>query len=234
MAMVRRPHYYSEDSLRLLFKMEGLFYLRLSNGGLAGVLKSMCMAGRDYAKFLQHYPTVQCEPLEWFYLCRRASCSLDEPLLQDLLFSYSWREANWGAWLALLAPRSSFVDHLEERRPTLSHGAHVMELALAACGDRRVPDTLVQQARWASEIRGLLELMPRAFSPMRLNPSQEQEVAMSGSVEDVRAAFRQGGLQQAKLVLKQGPWSDYVLTPAEWLAKAAGATVGPPMPATSP
>lgn len=82
-------------------------------------LRAVCANGRAYGKFLRQYPDVLCEPLDLLYLCRRASCTLGVALLQYLLFSYSWREANWGAWLAALAPDPAYAAHLEARKPQL-------------------------------------------------------------------------------------------------------------------
>lgn len=83
-----------------------MLYLRLGNGRILGLLQSMKVTGEGYRKYFDYYPAVLCEPLELFYCCRRGMCSLNDELLQDLLFSFGWREANWGAWLSALAPRA--------------------------------------------------------------------------------------------------------------------------------
>ena len=115
----RRPHYHPTDSLHLLYRMHGMFYLQLSDGRLLRHLEALCTPGRVYGKFLAQYADVVCEPLDLFYVCRRASCTLDEELLQDLLFSFTWREAHWGAWLAALAPMPPYAQHILRCRPLL-------------------------------------------------------------------------------------------------------------------
>ena len=105
MKAVRRPHYWTEDSLHLFAKADGAFYLQLANQSILQRMKSLLSGAQGYLKHLQEYPTTLCEPLDLFYVFRRAACTLDEELLQDYLFSYSWREANWGAWLERLKNR---------------------------------------------------------------------------------------------------------------------------------
>jgi hypothetical protein len=91
---MRRPYYYSADSLHLLQSAEPMLYLRLSDGGILRLLQSVKVTGEGCGKFLSEYPAVLCEPLELFYHCRKGMCSLNDELLQDLLFSFGWREAN--------------------------------------------------------------------------------------------------------------------------------------------
>ncbi len=96
---------------------------------------------RQRAPFFACCASVDVSPLirGAFGIFRRAACTLDEELLQDYLFSYGWREANWGTWLAALAPSNVYATHLQTRRATLPHGSVVMDLSIASCGAGSAP-----------------------------------------------------------------------------------------------
>ncbi|MGH1350565.1 MAG: hypothetical protein ACRBBN_07135 [Methyloligellaceae bacterium] len=56
-----------------------------------------------YSKYMDQYPAVQYEKLEFFYECYRGTCALDDKLLSDYLVSGKTR--GWGLWLVLISPR---------------------------------------------------------------------------------------------------------------------------------
>lgn len=214
--LLRRPHFHAGDSLHLLYRMDGMFYLQLSDKRLLACLKTLCGSGRTYAEVLRQYPGVACQPLDPFYLCRRASCTLNEDLLQDLLFSFSWREANWGAWLAALQPRSAYAKHIRRRRPQLPYGQEVTGLALAACGAANLTAGQAEQWELLQQLRTHLALLPPLISPMRFSPTVEQEAAMRADVDAVRQAYRQGGAFAARQVLDQTPFRHWLQDHVAW------------------
>lgn len=227
----RRPHYYQVDALYLLGKGEPMFYLSLSGRGVYGVLKNMKIHARGYQKFVAAYPSVCCEPLNSFYLFRKASGMLDEELLCDLLFSYGWQEANWGAWLAALAPHPVYAAHLERRLPTLPHGQPVLRLALAACGQ---PIPLEHSDAYAmlEEVRETLNRLPAQSPPLRRNPTAEQEQEYNRHSLLIRAAYRSGGFEAAYPLMSHGVMGYYHMSHAEWLA--AGTPEAPEVPELPP
>lgn len=200
--MARRPRYWEADSLHLLNRAGGV-YLRLADQHILKWLEALCADGRAYGKFLPQYPAVMCEPLDTLYVCRRASCTLDEELLQDLLSCFSWREASWGAWLAALAPSPAYAAHLEVRKPGLPHGSVVIGLALAACGAMAVPAALGRHSELLGTLRAQIEELPRVTSPMRLHPTAEQEMALRVETDLVREAYRRGGRAAAQEALSR-------------------------------
>jgi len=217
---MRRAYYFQVDSLHALSRAEPAIYLRLGNGRVGGLLATMKSSGRAYGKYLAQYPAVICEPLDFHYICRRAATQLNERLLQDLLFAYSWREANWGAWLAALAPDRMFVAYLSERRANLPHGTQVIDLALAAC-EETVPRDLAEPYADLLEVRLMLQEIPVEPPPMRIAPSSETEIAYTLECDAVRAAYRSGGLAGARQLLEQGLLRYYGLTYREWLMSKA-------------
>ncbi len=212
----RRPYYWPADGLHLLNRADGSFHLRLSNKSFLACLQSLRASAQGYEKYLSQYPSVLCAPLDLLYLIRRAACTLDEALLQDLLFSYSWREANWGAWLAALAPNRGYVEHLRRRRPTLPYGAIVVDLASAACGGDQVSTEYAEHWMLLCELRELLGQLPRVVSPLRIGPTIEEEAQMKSEMEVVRAAYRQGGATAARKAMGQKHLSHYLRGHLEW------------------
>ncbi|PTT24030.1 hypothetical protein DBR12_00200 [Acidovorax sp. HMWF029] len=217
---MRRPYYYSTDSLHLLQSTEQMLYLRLGNGRILGLLQSMKVTGEGYRKYFDDYPAVLCEPLELFYCCRRGMCSLNDELLQDLLFSFGWREANWGAWLSALAPRASYIPHLRSRAESLPHGKEVMSLALAACGEPLTEEIEVQHSL-LQDIVTMLNKLPTVNFPMRRTPSLLEETAFNAEVESLRRCYRETGLSQAKEQLGKGLLYYYGMSHTAWLKVGA-------------
>ncbi|MDQ1832137.1 hypothetical protein [Massilia scottii] len=217
---LRTPHYWYNDFVCVLLQAEPMFYLSLSDRGIRNVLERMKIRARDYQKFVSAYPSVCCEPLEQFYLFRKGMNMLDEELLCDLLFSFGWREANWGAWLAALAPQPAYAAHLARRRPTLPHGTTVMGLALAACG-HEVPQELRDTYALLVEVRETLDQLPAQPARLRRNYSRDQERAIRSENDAVREAYRTGGLDAAKKLLNQGLLRYFGATHQEWLRAGA-------------
>jgi hypothetical protein len=215
----RRPHYWPADALHLFGKADGPFYLQLANQNILGRLRSLRAGVQGYEKYLNEYPAMLCATLDLLYVFRRAACTLDEELLQDYLFSYGWREANWGAWLAALAPSKGYEAHLQNRRPTLPRGSAIVDLAIASCGGREAPHELGEHWALLREIRDLVTLLPRVSSPLRLAPTVEEEKALSAEMEAVRAAYKSGGEIQAREAMQQKHLSYYFRGHLEW-AKA--------------
>ncbi|HEX8613763.1 MAG TPA: hypothetical protein VF800_21000 [Telluria sp.] len=226
----RTPHYHPDDAVHLLFQAGSAFYLSLSNKGVCRVVERLHIAARSYQKFVSAYPDVCCEPLAPFYLYRKATGMLDEHLLCDLLFSHGWREANWGAWLAALAPQPVYAAHLARCMPTLPYGTTVLQLALGACGEA-LPQELEACSAVLDEVRETLARLPARPSPLRRHPTHEQLNAMKREHVIVRAAYRAGGYEAAKHLLGQGMTGYFAMTHQQWLAAGApGAPAIPPMP----
>ncbi|ROR02872.1 hypothetical protein EDF72_2019 [Delftia acidovorans] len=110
------PRYFAGDALGFI-SIAPFQTLQISNGGILRLLKTIHHGGSTYRKFLSLYPEVRCEPLDSLYFLRTSLNAFDRSLLHDLLFCYGWRESNWGALLAALAPAPEYRAMLEDRRP---------------------------------------------------------------------------------------------------------------------
>jgi hypothetical protein len=214
--MKRVPAYHDEDALHLM-GMAGSIALPLSNGSILRHLQRVLHEARGYEHLLSMYPAVMCEPLDRLYVFRRASCSLDEALLQDLLFSYNWRQANWGAWLAALCPDERYAIHLETRRGTLPHGTTITSLAIAACRGTSVPDELSSHDALLQSIRGLLAQLPELKSPLRRNPTEAEQEVLDVTFAAVRAAYRRGDRAEVDALLRHPLLRHFLLSHRDWV-----------------
>jgi hypothetical protein len=213
------PHYYRADSAWLM-GASPQNYLGLSNTTLLGMLRQMESTGRSYRKFLPLYPHVCCEPLEFFYLCRKNIDALDEHLLNDFLFAFGWREANWGAWIAALAPKPEYAAPLRQRRSALPHGARVIDLALAACGEP-VAEGLAEHHQLRSSIARMLGELPSAHVPLRLEPGPAQAEQWRKEAAQARAAYLKGGVAAVQEQTRQGLLRYYGQSHQEWWRNGA-------------
>lgn len=219
-----RPHYWQSDCYLELSREDSGFYLKLGNRGLLGVLRAMESSGRNYQKFLSQFPEVVCEPLERYYLARNAMGKLDVDMLKDLLFASGWRVANWGAWLAALAPDPAYVEHLTQRRATLPHGTDVIDLAKASCG-AELPSEFEEHFALLTEVRKMLAELPSVRLPMRLHPSEDQQRLSQLEAAVVGRVYHSQGLDAARDQMSKGVLGYYGLSYKEWLKKGA-----PPAP----
>ncbi len=146
-------------------------------------------------------------------------------MLRDLLFAWGWREANWGAWLAALAPNVAYQELLIQRRPTLPHGTTVIDLALASSGAELAP---VLEGHFALllGIRELLEEIPATRLPLRPYPNIEQEQRFNIENEEIRSIYHGEGLASANERMRQGIHGYYGQSHRNWLESGA-----PPPPA---
>ncbi|MEK8031125.1 hypothetical protein AACH06_09895 [Ideonella sp. DXS29W] len=219
------PHYWPRDTVHLMDRL-GPFYLGLSNKSITRQLQSLCASVQGYEKYLGEYPMVMCAPLDSLYVFRRATGMLDEDLLQDLLFAFSWREANWGAWLAALAPQAAYAPHLRRRRAHLPHGTSVIDLALAGCAGEPVPAEVQDALGLLGRLRQWLQQMPPIHTPLRRAPSADEWAARASEIEQIRQAYRQGGADRALQRWRSGPLAHELVDLGTWVRSGGKPPVG--------
>lgn len=79
-------------------------YMSLSSlGGGESFLSLKVSEITPYEKFIEYFPNVKCEPLEFLYQTHRTICAMDEYLYEDLIH-HCWRSISWAAWIALVTP----------------------------------------------------------------------------------------------------------------------------------
>lgn len=207
-------------------------YMQFGGKPVLRLLQRMRATGKLYEKQLRKYPDVRCEPLDFFYQCRRGMDALDANLFCDLMDCYSWREANWAVWLAALVPKSYWIDHLRQKKSQLlPHATLAIDLALIAAGER-VSGVMPEHVDALSEVRSMLQELPATPYKMRLNMSSAQELCFDAEVTALRIKYRDGGLASARPLLRQGLLGYYRMTRSEWLL--SGGVGAPNSPTDGP
>lgn len=224
----REPFYTELDVIAVLERAPIGFKWKLSNGNIHQTVTRMNTTAQAYRSVLMDYQHVRYMPLEPFYQLRKATSTLDEELLCDLLFSYS--SGYMGAWFAALAPQPAYVRHLERSLALYQQPGTVTRLALAACG-HDVPADLEDTYAQLTGIRNMLKLLPALPAPLRQHWTREQIAAIKQELRALRRAYRAGGYDGARTLLSQGIWGYFRMTHQEWLAAGAPAAPAlPPMP----
>ena len=209
-------HYHPDDTWRII---RAIPYMRVSNRPLR-ILTQMDATGLAYRKFLSQYPIVQCEPLDFFYECKRGIMALDKHLLSDLLFTSSWREANCGVWLALLAPRAEYKELLEKILPNQSLAESTLTLALAAIDGHIAPERKTEFA-CLSSVRSMLDEIPDFPAPLRIAPTPEQIPLYELERARICEALKKDHLQEALTLMRKGLFGYYKKDYRTWLREGA-------------
>ncbi|MBI3229100.1 MAG: hypothetical protein HYZ45_02615 [Burkholderiales bacterium] len=134
----------------------------------------------------------------------------------DLLFSYSWREANVGALLAALAAPADCLEILRQVKPRLPHGTKVVALALASCGDT-LPEELTEHFQLLQEIRAMLAEIPHEPLPLRRNYSVEQEREFNRIGPTLRQRHPKISESELPQVIQEIGYGEFMLSHKEWL-----------------
>ena len=188
----------------------------------------MHSAGGAYHKALALFPNVLCEPLEHHYLSLRGLGALDELFFKDALFGFSWRGAAWAAWLAALCPRQEFRRHLVRRRPSVPHQQYVVDLALAAIDGER-PESLRESLELVDDIRASIVDLPWPHIPLRRAPDAFGIEQMKKERDELRLAYRVGGVKQVRAQLSNTQWGYYYsLSYKEWRQRGCPPQPTPP------
>lgn len=214
---MKRSNYLPSDSQ---LSVQYAPYLQISDRSLQGLISRTERDGQNYQKFLPLYPAVCCEYLEFHYHCRRALDMLDQYLLEDLLFSFSWREANWGAWLAMLGPQVGFADLILKKQAEMPDSQLIIALAFAANGGEIAP-ALTKLHQRAENLRQLMQLMPSQRLPLRPNFTLRQDELANQEIKQIRGVFRQYGFDKARARMQEGLVGYFMLSHREWLARGA-------------
>lgn len=200
--------------------MQGAPYIDISNRRLLGLLQKTENTANSYRKLLARFPEILCESLEFLYQCRIGVDALNVELLSDYLFASSWREANWGAWLAMLSPQHDYRAPLLSKRESLPNGTDIIDLAVASI-DGTTPVRLQRHFESSMRLRGLLAEIKPMQVRLRLWPTEAQEAEFNREVELIRAAYRLHGLDAALLQMRQGIVGYYGQSYRTWVERGA-------------
>ncbi|MCO7222677.1 hypothetical protein [Pleionea sp. CnH1-48] len=191
------------------------YYLELMNENRAiGFLEHELAKIQGYSKYIDKYPGIACEPLEFLYCCSKSVCNINELLLQDLL-SFNWRGVIWGAWIALITPynRDYFLAHLEKLDDVHEKQEWLVNLALEHIKGR---DSEHPVYCYAEEIRAALSQMEKVTIPLRKYPSLREEVEYTDKQNECRAIYHAEGADAAIEFLNSSPKFEWELSYRQW------------------
>jgi len=214
--MKGNPYYHPDDVWHII---KGIPYMRVAKRPL-NMLKEMDITGLAYHKFLSQYPTIRCEPLDFFYQCKRGIMALDKQLLRDLLFTSSWREANCGVWLALLAPKAEYKELLESMQSSMQPADSSLTLALAIMDGSPLTQWKTEFA-YLSTVRSMLDEIPDFPVPLRKAPAGEQISLYELERVNIHKALKKAGLQGAQALMHKGLFGYYKKDYRTWLKEGA-------------
>lgn len=214
---MHKPHYWHGD-LQWLFLC--VPYMRLANRSCRHFLASTLSTALAYRDYLARHPGVRCRPLDLIYQCHYTLGAFDHALLDDMLFGYGWRAANWGAWLAALAPSAAYRESLALRRETLPHGTEVIDWALIGAGTDPAP-AYSEQLMQLVQLRELLGEIPARTTPLRHAPNAAQAAALEQEAEQIRRCYRTQGTEAAIHLSHQGLTGYYNLSHPAWVNQGA-------------
>lgn len=169
-----------------------------------------------YAKFIDQYPQIKCEPLEFLYQCLR-SVSMMSPKLLDDQIDFGWRGALWSSWVALITPHdnSYFIPALEKINGVYPHNDWIVKLALAHCKKTNPQHEIIQLAE---QFRAFLKTMPKLDIPLRKWPSPMQLKLYELRCYILKRTYRLLGTDAA-LKFMQKSKQEWELSHNEWHKK---------------
>ncbi len=181
-------------------------------------LRRQLEAGEECAAALAEYPVLQIEPLEFFYTCLRSLGVLDQGFFETLLSELTWRGVVWGAWLAMIEPRTEFL------APLLSVQSRVPEYNRwivdgAVCEiERRSPRPDQQDfMALAKRVRQLLALVPRPVGRIRRMPTTEEGATMAQERDRIRRCYAAEGADAALAMIPGTLAGFYAQDYRQWL-----------------
>lgn len=190
-------------------------YIRLAKEGNAiRFLNHELEIINGYSKFIEQYPQVKCEPLEFLYQCLHSVSAMNPKLLNDLT-NFNWRGAVWSAWLAIITPYDNryFIPELEKISGVHPYNDWLVKLALKYCKNGGSDHELI---RLSDKFRSFLTKMPKVEVPLRKWPSPTQERLYKIKCFRLKCIYRKKGTDAALRFLKKSKKHDWELSYNEW------------------
>ena len=143
---------------------------------------------------------------------------MDFEMLNDLLFAGGWKEANWGLWLAALAPKAEYFPLLDIATPSENYSTDILDLAISSC-TLKVPPRLTEHFALLQSIREILNEMLELKTPMRVYANSNLQFECERSA--VLKAYRKGGVTLALPLTKKGIVGYYAQSYVNWIRSGA-------------
>ncbi|WP_444930141.1 hypothetical protein ACJJIF_20660 [Microbulbifer sp. SSSA002] len=170
-----------------------------------------------YEKFIEYFPGIKCEPLEFLYQTHRTICAMDRYLYEDLV-RHCWRSISWAAWIALVTPYPEkymlkFLKRVEgESSEQWSVKAAIMRLRKKNQGN----DILFAKA---GEFEGYLARLPFNRIPLRQTNIEAQIKHYNKIRTKLREIYNKEGTNAAISYLRCREPNELELSYQQWLSK---------------
>jgi len=171
---------------------------------------------------LAQYPRVQVDHLDFWYHTLRSLGMLDVESLQGLLAQCTWRGVVWGGWLALLLPQTEFLPILAKVPEFHYENEWAARCAVEEIENLPLEGQYESVRRLARKCRHYIKHLPIVAMPLRKHPSHFLKTRIEADRERVLAAYRYGGADAAKAVIRDSCLRDLITDYPTWYRKTQG------------
>lgn len=143
----------------------------------------------------------------------------DPAFFSGLLSECNWRGVAWGAWLAILEPRSFMLPELTAAAPRFPIDPWLIRCAISVIEGAPAPEDAELLALATRLRQALRPVLPPAL-PIRLVPDDVLIEHIEREREVVRAVYRSRGLDAARDAARGTLAAEYALDYREWIRLA--------------
>jgi hypothetical protein len=171
---------------------------------------------------LAQYPHLQIDNLDFWYRTLRSLGMLDTESLRGLLTQCTWRGVIWGGWLTLLLPRNEYLPILKSVPEFEHENEWAARSAVEEIENRPLEGRYEEMRRMARKCRHYVKHLPIVAMPLRKQPSHAQKTRIEADRERVIAAYRYGGVDAAKAVIRDSCLGELIADYPTWYRKTKG------------
>ncbi|QFT55299.1 hypothetical protein [Microbulbifer sp. THAF38] len=170
-----------------------------------------------YEKFIEYFPRIKCEPLEFLYQTHRTICAMDKYLYEDLVL-HCWRSISWAAWIALVTPYPEryMLKFLKRTEGRISEQWSVKTAILRLRKRNQGNDDLIAKAK---VFEGYLARLPFKKIPLRKTNIKAQLDHNIETQIKLRKIYSEGGTNAAISYLRCREPNELEISYQEWLSK---------------
>ena len=169
-----------------------------------------------YSKYVPLYHSVKCEPLEFFYLCFKSVCAINNKLFHDFIKS-GWRGIVWAAWISCITPypKTYMTKQLKKINSTdLPHNYWLVEIALNILANNYETGGIYKSM---TQIRAYVSMIPPIKVPLRPWYSLEYIRSQSKFNNKLKGIYKSKGTEAAIDFFKRNKSLTYDVDYKTWL-----------------
>jgi len=192
-------------------------YLRIGKERSAeGWLERQLSLLAPYSKYIPLYHSVKCEHLEFFYLCFKSVCAVDEKLFQDFIQD-GWRGTVWAAWISCITPYPDLymTKLLKKINPAdIPHNYWLVEIALNILAEGHKNKGIHKSME---QFRDYISMIPRIKVPLRPWYSSEYIRQRSEFQYKLKNIYKSKGTEAAFEFFRSNKNSTYDVDYKTWV-----------------